>query len=298
VRVIPKVLVFVVGCGGTTEPLSSVPQGSVQGVEGSTSDAFPVGTYGRCFEVIHDMGQDSIGFQSTLTLVQDGSTVTATVNQYETSSFEFSLSTSTSGSLLSTTVLAAAAGTLTYEDGAVFVTVEGNSPADATPPSVWLVCDELQGGAPSAQPVPIPAPPATPQLLAGDYACNVDVATNYDQEYVGNAGLSRLVVTQSGSVVTAQYGAGDIWAAGTLLLTATSARTATVEAGQSLTTSCTVPLVNGLAPSPTQAPLPITAGSLAVDGSTLFLSVEGTVGADSSCSGAWTAITLRCQKGP
>ena len=111
-----------------------------------------------------------------------------------------------------------------------------------------------------------------------------------------SGGNGTLTLTQTGAEVTAVY-SGDPSVAGTLRLVATTATTAGAEANQSLTAPCTVPISIGPegGPSPTPVTLPIGAGSLAVAGSTLFLSFTGTMDASSSCPGALFAASLICR---
>jgi len=110
-------------------------------------------------------------------------------------------------------------------------------------------------------------------------------------------GWGTLTLTQDGADVTAVY-SGDSAVTGTLFLTATTATTAIAEANQTMTAPCTVPIstVTGGGPSPTPMTLPLTAGSLALVGSTLFVSFTGTMDAGSACPGALLAAGLICSK--
>ena len=320
------------GCGGSLDSGGGSGGGSVADSGASGTQAFPVGTYTTCAQGVHDNVINSAGFQSgaVLTLAQSGDTLTATyVDQNgATSSFEFAQATSTTAALAPTgqtasgfstmcvqgpgdegfypAVMGAAAGALTYDQGMVFVTLDGGVQGDAgacgtqaTPASFWLLCEDRQGGAASPAPAGAATTASAPQLPVGQYACSTQVET-YDSvhginNYVAAGGNGTLTLTQTGADVTAQY-TGDSTLAGTLLLTAGTPTTASAQANQTLTAACDVPMGSGGAPSQTPGPLPIAAGSLAVVGSTLILSFAGTADARSSCSGAQMAGSLICSK--
>ncbi len=162
----------------------------------------------------------------------------------------------------------------------------------SSPGSLWFLCEDDLDGAPSPATT---APPSIAQLPVGEYACASEVTMFDPGEGIGYGAIAdgTLTLTQTGPEVTAEY-SGDAFVAGTLYLLATTATTASVEASQSLSASCTVPTSPGTASS--LMPAPITAGSLAVAGSTLFLSFEGTMDTSSSCPGAWLAGSLICSK--
>jgi len=307
-------------------------------VSTSPSDAFPVGTYTRCAEgaraVSPGWSESGAGFLSddaVLTVERSGSTLTATYvdENGKTSTFDFARTTSTSATLTSTgetvsgfsgsctegpgdswlypALMSTTAGALTYDEGTVFVALEGtilpggmgSCGGGPAPGSFWLVCDDLQGGAPSPEPAPAP-PPAT-QLSPGPYPCASLIAM-YDAvgattDDAVSGGEGTLALTQTGAEVTVAY-SGDPSVAGTLHLTSTTSTTAIAAADQTLTAPCTVPFstVTGAGPSPTPVTLPISAGSLALVGSTLFVSFAGTMDASSSCPGALMAASLICSK--
>jgi hypothetical protein len=324
------------GCGGSLDSggAAAGDSGASTGDSGAAgTEAFPVGTYTTCVEGMHDNVLNTAGFQSgaVLTLTQSGGTLSAKyVDQNgATSSFEFASTTSTVGTLAPSgqtasgfsgmcvqgpgnagvypAVMTATAGALTYDEGTVFVMLEGAMLDDAgpcgaqsTPAAFWLLCEDRQGGAPSPGPAGATTTTSPPQLPVGPYTCSSQVET-YDAvqgmgEYVAGGSNGTLTLTQTGADVTAQY-TSDSAIGGTMLLTATTATTASPAASQSLTVPCAVPIdPSGAPPSLSPSPLPVAAGSLAVVGSTLFLSFAGTMDARSSCAGADVAGSLICTK--
>jgi len=291
-----------------------------------------VGIYTTCVEGTHDNVLNAAGFQSgaVLTLAQSGGALTATyVDQNgATSSFDFAPTTSTTAALAPAgqmasgfsgqcvegpgnegfypAVMTATAGALSYDEGMVFVMLEGAVEDDAgpcgaqsIPTSFWLLCEDRQGGAPPPEPAGAGATASAAPRPVGQYACSSQVET-YEaiqgtNEYVAAGNNGTLTLTQTGADVTAQY-TGDSAIAGTLLLTTTTATTASAAASQSLSVPCNVPIGAPSGPSSSPATLPVAAGSLAVVGSTLLLSFAGTMDASSSCSGAQVAGTLICAK--
>jgi hypothetical protein len=335
----------VVGCGAATglpDGTTSVADagGGATGNGGDTgggatsSGAFPMGTYTRCAEGVHNEDGndflDVVGFASgsVLTLVQSGETITA---QYvdengDARTYTFATTTITSATLAPSgqtasgfsgscvqgpgdegafpAAMTATTGTLTYDDGAVFLTLDGSLQGDggacgaeSTHSSDWIVCDDRLGGVPSPEPTP---PAVTAQLPGRPYACAAQIATYDDvegeMEFVTSGGAGTLELAQGGTSVSARYtGESDLTAH--LTFTATTATTALAGSGESVMTPCTVPIgaFGGGGPSPTPVALPIDAASIALDGETLFVSFTGTMDASSTCSGARVAVTLVCQ---
>ncbi len=301
---------------------------------GTTSTAFPVGAYTRCAEGIHNEDGndflDVVGFASgaVLTLVESGETITATYVDEDGNarSYTFATTTSSSASLAPAgqtasgfsglcvqgpgdegwfpAAMTASTGTLTYDEGIVFVTLDGVLQGDggacgteSTHSSDWIVCDIRQGGAPSPEPT---LTPVTAQLPGRPYTCSAEIATYDDvdgeMEFVTSGETGTLELAQGATSVSARYtGESDLTAA--LTFTATTATTALAGAGQSVMTPCTVPVAafGGDGPSPTPVALPIDAASIAVDGETLFVSFAGTMDANSTCAGARMAVTLVCE---
>jgi hypothetical protein len=318
---------LVTGCGSSALSGDSGESGVI---------AFPIGTYTNCAQGEHNPDGNVFlkvaGFESddaVLTLTQSANTVTATYldQNHLTSSLRFSATTSTSATLAEAGEVNAGfsvlcvlgpgnegayparmtvtAGALTYVAGAVFVTVTGGLQGDAgacgtqslPKASFWLLCQDRQGGAVPS--VDARGPPPAPKLPVGRYACSSQVEAyervNGIGEYSAGGGSGTLTLTQDGAEVTAQY-RDDSSLAGTLHLVATTSTTANAAAGQTLMTPCTVPIGTGSGPSKTPETLPITAGSLTISDSTLFLSFAGTMAAGSSCPGAQVAGSVICSR--
>jgi hypothetical protein len=309
----PSILA-VAGCGSGagSDHTTPVPQ-------------FPVGTYSTCAS--GEAGQDSkwfanaSGFEpgATLTVSQSGSTVTAKYLDFNhvTTTFDFEVTAPTSARLATGGVtftnlagmcvqgpgdftshpatLTANVGTLFYASGTALLSVTGTEAGNlgscgeqSEPKALWVVC----GDGPTAPPSDATASTGA-SFPVGTYACVSDMEAYQGGEIVGTGAQGKLTLTQTGSVVTAKY-SGDTSLEGTLNLDVASDTSATAAAGQSMATPCTVPLAAGQ--NQTAEPMPVTAASLLVDGSTLLLSFAGTMGAGTSCAGAREAGTLYCSK--
>jgi hypothetical protein len=316
------ILLALTGCQSGTLPSGPPPTdlGTI---------SFPVGTYTPCAQGVYNptgnIFVNSAGFESgaVLTLVQSGTGVTATyVDQNGlTQSLSFSVTTNTSAVLAQPgtvgagfsslcimgpgveqaypATMTATAGALSYNAGRVFITLTGGLQSDAgacgklsqSNASFWLECEQRQGGAPPPAGEPAGAPPV------GQYSCASQVESyieiNGIGHFVADGATGTLALSAAGSKLTAQY-TGDSSLGGTLRLLATTSTTAGAEAGQTLMAPCMIPPMG--MPTQTPEPLPIAAGSLTVDGSTLFLSFAGTTGTGSSCPGVQVAGSLICTK--
>lgn len=319
---------LVTGCGGRTE--IGAPRSLATSDAGAL--AFPAGTYTSCaLGVVHDDAKGSAflvpgGFEpgASLTLAQSGDTVSATYagTGGEKRSLRFAVTTSTTATLAPApqatagfgsaicafgvgvsnekfypTDLHAGGGALTYESGTVFVSVKGalESSTDCGEQSstagVWLVCGD--GPRPA---IDAGIPPSVAQVHAGDYACSAQLATHATvggkNLYVSGGGAATLVLAQEGAAVVTTGAGGDAAIAGALHWTLTTPTTASADVGQSLMVPCAL---TGLANGPPEA-LEISAGSLAVVDSTVFVSFAGTMGASTSCPGARKVAGLVCTK--
>jgi hypothetical protein len=312
------------GSGGTT---------GVAGAGGSGGSTGGPGTFTSCaWEIVGGSGNypgsTAVAQKATFQVKQQGSTLAVTyVDEYNSNiALTFDPTTGTSAVLApgGATIpgpyeglcvfgpgdteffpaqFAAATGTLDATSGAVFLTLEGTIAPIGTPPctatpapvSMWIVCGEGEAWA--------PAPPdggaAAPQIPAGTYMCGSEIGT-YD---VGNgytlngsgSGSGTLVITQNGATTTAAY-TGNDGTSGTLDFTAASSTSSYAAPGQTLSTPCNAPYFpNGPPPLDTEtpSPLPVTAGALAIDGTTLFLMFSGTM-TNSICPGALKRGALVC----
>jgi hypothetical protein len=315
-----------VACGGRTTSDGSGP------ADDSGALVFPVGTYARCARGTYaEDGSflNTSGFIDGAGLVVKQSGATLSADYVDPSgpseSFEFALTTNTSATLAPvgqtasgftgfcvlgvgvsneqpyTAELTADAGALTYDSGVVFLSLTGLAAGDggecgphSSAAGVWLVCDSGPPAVPED-----PAPSAASALPTGAFACSAHLATHYEsdgiQQFVASGGQGTLALDQTGSEVTASY-QGDSFVSGTVHFAATTATTAQPTAGQSLTTSCEVPITMGGLPPPKPETLPLIAGALTLDASTLFLSFAGTMGQSSSCAGAQKVGSIICTK--
>jgi len=293
--------------------------------------AFPIGTYAHCARgTFTEDGSflNSSGFieDASLVVTQTGATLNAEYLDAngQSESFVFALTSDTSATLSPAgqmaagftgfcvlgigvsneqpyaAELSAGAGALTYDTGTVFLSLTGLASGDggecgprSTPAGVWLVCD----GGPSSG--PSDAPSADSKLPTGALACTSHLATHYVsdgmQQFVASGGDGTLTLGPSGSGVIASY-AADSFVGGTLHFDVTTGITAQPAADQILTTPCEVPVTMGGLPPSTPETLPITAGALALDDSTLFLSFTGTMDQSSSCAGAQKVGSIICKK--
>ncbi len=128
---------------------------------------------------------------------------------------------------------------------------------------------------------------APPQFPVGIYQCTSDL-----QEYhSGAGGNGTLTLYQAGDVLTATY-TGDYAAAGTIELVVTTDGSASPEPGQTFQTmSCAIPSGTSLDDED------VTAGSLTLDGTDLFLELIGTATHDPACQGTPSHLALTCAKG-
>ena len=294
---------------------------------------FPSGTYTTCAQGVHNpdgnIFLNTAGFESgaVLTLSQSGAAVKATyVDQNRLSqSLNFTTLTATSAVLAQPAQMSAGlsglcvkrprssapypatmnatAGAMTYNSGAVFVTLTGGLVSEAgecgrlTQPDAafWLLCGDRAGGPLRAGDA---APAPATRLPAGTYSCRSQVESsaqfNGIRNVAGGGGTGTLTLAQDGAKVSAAYG-GDAYLGGTLRFGLTTSTTAGAETGQTLQTPCTIPMGRAI-PPPTPQPLPVAAGSLTFVGSKLFISFTGTMG--SACADAQVAGTLICSKQP
>jgi hypothetical protein len=297
---------------------SAVDMGVSVDDEGAT---FPEGTYTRCAFGTVSSGPFLIpsGFDdgATLTVTQSGDARTATYldTSDRNAAWRFTTTTSASAALAPSaqsnrgfgqsicvygvgvsnekffpTNFNAASGAMTYESGAVFVSLQGEltSHTDcgdvSAPASVWIGC--TVGPAPA-----VSAPAAAAAFPVGEYACRSQVGTHTTLDgknaFISSGESGTLTLTQNGPKVTAQY-VGGTELNGTLDFMLNAAGTASAVAGQSLTARC------GLGPATDE--LHVAAASLTADDGTVFLSLAGTINGGSACPGGEKIATLVCAK--
>ncbi len=130
------------------------------------------------------------------------------------------------------------------------------------------------------------APP--PRFPPGVYACTSSLQT-FD---TGAGGSGTLTLTQTGATLTATY-TGDYAATGTLEFVATTDGSANpASSGQSFDV---YPCVDTDRPDGGSEPESVTAGSLTLDGDSLFMTIIGTPEGDPGCATPAT-LTLTCTR--
>jgi hypothetical protein len=289
---------------------------------------FPTGTYTNCAQGTHNPSPNlflnAAGFDlsAVLTLARSGTTLTSRyIDQNGINrSLTFAMTTDTSATLaqkdqtipgfsslcvmgpgkqaVHPASMISTGGAVMSNAGAVFLTVTGRLQSDAgacgtrTAPqaSFWVICAERQGGAvPSVD----AGSAAGAKLPVGGYSCNSQVETYQRSkgvgQFVAGGGSGRLTLTQKGADVITEY-SGDSSLSGTLHLFAMTSTTANAKSGQSLLTPC----MGATGRSQAAEMLRVSAGSLAIHDSTIFLSFAGTMASTSSCPGAQVAGSVMC----
>jgi hypothetical protein len=314
----------VVGCGGRKAADPS-PSG------------FRLGAYDNCATTtILDVpgGGGELGIAGSVTLGQSGSTLTVSYGGdggvFTASSLQFTQASDTSATLVpgqevagvsvpcapldfAQSVASLASGSLTYNAGTLFLSVEGaDEPVDAGSgcanpggkASILITCsdDSADAGAPEAGASVVPSE-ALASAFVGVYSCTsaaVNSKAAHPDAYEsvsGNSGdttLGTLTITETGGLLTAAY-ANDMFVEGSLQFVATTPGAAVpATASQTLQVECTDPWTDpGVAPL---SALPVTSSTLTVDGDWVVLSVFGDMPSTSSCLGAETFVSLLCSR--
>jgi hypothetical protein len=195
-------------------------------------------------------------------------------------------------------------GSLTYNAGALFLSVIGT----ADPVDAGGGCSNP--GGPAALAITCTDPPASPSPaagidagssdaglgsdFAGVYSCASTVLSSSSSLESLSAGKGALTITETGAVVTAAY-ANDPFVQGSLAFVATTEGVAfPATANESVQVNCTTdPPVPG---GPQMIALPVKGGTLTIDGSSVVLSLVGTMPEGSGCGGAETDVSLLCSK--
>jgi hypothetical protein len=125
----------------------------------------------------------------------------------------------------------------------------------------------------------------SPRFPVGTYSCQSNFEVSSPDIQGVESGGGTLTLTQAGATVTAGY-TGDYAGSGTLQFHVTTPDTAATGAGQSFEASCLA------SQGPSSAPVAVSAGSLTMDGVTLFLTFSGTM--SGACGGGSVTATLTC----
>ncbi len=289
---------------------------------GASAIAFPVGEYTGCALGIYStsgglMGVDRV---ASLSLTRRGETLHARyVDQNHASSeYDFAPTTGATAALVpggaavpgaphacvlglgrvarEPTRLRADEGALVADRGAVFLVAQGTA-TDVSPgpcgvqsdrQGVWIACTRRDRVTPAAS---VGASAAA--FPTGTFACQTQVATyvlaGSTNEYAADGATGSLTVTRRGGALTLSY-AGDRAVTAAADFELTSGATARVSGASGFRAACDVPISTPAAAS--VAPLEVAAGALALVGTTLFVSVAGTM--SGPCAGAEKFVTLRC----
>lgn len=290
--------------------------------DGVRATAFPVGEYTNCALGIYSTsgGEMGVDHSAVLSITQQGATLHARYVDQNGARREhdFAQTTGTAASLVSNgvavpgaphacvlgvgrvarepTTMRADEGALVADRGAVFLVAQGTATDVMAGPcgvqsdrqAVWIACARRDRATPAAT---VGASAAA--FPTGTFACQTQVATyvlaGATNEYAADGAMGSLTVTQREGVLSLSY-AGDRAATAAVDFALTSTTTARVRGASGVRAVCDVPISTPAATA--VAPLDAAAGALALVGSTLFVSVAGTMGAP--CDGAEKFVTLRC----
>jgi hypothetical protein len=185
-----------------------------------------------------------------------------------------------------------ASGSLTYDNGTLFLSVRGTAEAFDTgggcanpggPVALVVTCGNYAtSGAGLAE---ADASTVLGSEFVGVYACvsNVNQSGPGLQGLVG--GLGTLAITESGNLLTTAY-TGDYAAKGSLAFAATTSNTAVpAAANESMQVECST----ADPPSNPLGAMSVAASTLTLDGTSVVLSFAGT-----GCSGAQLSVSLLC----
>jgi hypothetical protein len=202
-----------------------------------------------------------------------------------------------------------ASGSLTYNAGTVFLSVEGAAePLDAGngcsnaggPASLFVTCSDDAGGVPGAETDAGSGEGGLGSGFVGVYACR-DSEDSVRPPPGGlqavSGGTGTLTITESeGDVLTAAH-ADDLFVEGALQFVAkTGSAAVPATTNETMQVTC----VGSAGPPPdggyAMASVSVTASTLTIDGNWILLSFVGNMPPGSSCAGAVTSGTVLCAK--
>lgn len=309
------------GCGSRT--------GLGTGGDSTPVLSFPVGTFEHCAEGIYtDDGNTflrSMGVapEGSLTVIQVGDALTATyvdVNgRPSTQSFVVATDSAatlapagqTSGTFTGLCVqgigfnheipfpatLHADVGALTFDHGAMIMTLHGDLTGDGGPCGIqstvatrWVVCDQGPPVSPRAPTV------ATSFTSTGDYTCTTQVVTDFTadgkRQIAASGATGTLSVKQAGDRIVADY-SGDAAVRGTLRFGVATGLIGNLDTATGAEARCEVPIsiTGGNQASGT---FDLTSASIVREGSSLVVVFAGPMDASSPCAGAHKSGALLC----
>ena len=321
------------GCGGGNLAGSSNRDGSIDEPPVGASDGGTDGlayAYNDCFftTLLQVPGGGGINYHGGgLTLGRSGSVLTANFGgvsgdrSIPSASLRFSPTSGTSATLLpnqeatnidvpcaplefTETVGQLASGSLTYNAGTVFLSVEGTAePVDGGsgcsneggPATIVVTCGDVPGGLPGAELDAGSSGGVSGSGFVGVYSCR-----DSDQLYrappggleSGGGGTGTLTITEAGGVLTATY-EDDVFVGGSLQFTA-STEGAAVPATSNETMQIFCPSADPSPDGGNMSPVLVTASSLTIDGSWVVLSFVGDTSPDGDCAGTATSVSVLC----
>jgi hypothetical protein len=323
----------VAGCGGARlgdAPDSGGSEGRDSGGSagedgGASATGFRLGAYDNCFATTFlgtPGGGGTTEHGGGVTLAQSGSVLTVSYGAdggLLDTSLEFTQSAGAAATLRpgqqvdgiqvvcaplesAPSVAPLAAGSLTYNEGTLFLSVIGTAePVDAGggctnpggPASLAITCSDDFAAAGEG----IDAG-SNDGALGGDfvgvYSCASSVVSASASVESAAAGSGALTITETGGVLTAAY-AKDPYVQGSLAFVATTGSAALpAVANETMQVVC----IGASVPSDfTPSSLPVTSSTLTIDGSSAVLSFVGTLASGGSgCVGAETTVSLLCGK--
>lgn len=186
-------------------------------------------------------------------------------------------------------------------DGVVDSAPLGTCPARSAPASLWIACTTdptLGDGAPAAALVRDDA--AAEAFPVGSFVCHSQVGSKGDEGAVhfvsADGGDGSLVLAREGAAIDASY-TDDRSIGGTMRFVVATPTSAQIDSAESVTGRCSAPPPGGPPPL-TSTTIAIDAGTLAYDGTTLFLSIAGAsaTGTSGPCATASWVTTMECTR--
>lgn len=311
-------------CGARTgleTPADDVPAAGDGGVR---AVAFPVGEYTGCAQGIFSPSGGIMGVDrgAALSVTQRGATLHARYVDQNAAvrEYDFAQTTGSAATLVpngvaqdgaphacvlgvgsvarSPTALIAEEGALVVDRDGAFLVAQGTATdvsagrcgVQSDQQSVWIACTRRDRATP-----PAVAGASAAAFSTGTFACQTQMATHVlaggTNQYAADGAMGALTVTQRGETLSLTY-AGDrsVTSAADFALTSNATARATSATGFSAV--CDVPISTPAATS--VAPLDVSAGAALLVGTTLFVSVAGTM--REPCAGAEKFVTLRCTR--
>jgi hypothetical protein len=258
-----------------------------------------------------------------MTLGQSGSILTANfggagdIGVIPTASLRFSPTSGTSATLLpaqdasnivlpcpgrggTPTVAQLASGSLTYNAGTVFLSIEGTAEPVATgcsnpggPAATFVTCSDDAWELPRVGVDAGSSDGGSGSGFVGFYSC-------HDSEQIhrappgglesGGGGAGTLTITAAGGVLTAAY-ADDTFVQGSLqFVTTTDGTAAPAISNETMEVFCVESRAPGL------DKMVVTASTLKIDGSWIVLSFVGSMSPGSGCAGGTTSVSILCAR--